>query len=298
MSMSTLVLALGPVSADGFAVVSLAATWVLIALGLHVTFGMLGVVNLAHGEFLLVGAYVALLVHALTGSILLGVLLAGPVTAMLGWLTDRLVLRRLGDRLLDTLLATFGVGIVLRQGIQLVAGPNLRTLPDPIGRSLLLGPMIVPAWRLTLTGLTLLLTLALLLVLTRTHTGILWRAVTSNPTLAATLGADVLRARTLLFALGAGLTGLAGAILAPLASVSPQFGTRFLVPAFVVVILGGAGSLGGLVLAGVALGGALGVLQFLIDPVSAQIAVLLLAIVLLRSARRGARDGPLEAIGR
>jgi urea transport system permease protein len=298
MSMSTLVLALGPLSADGFAVVSLAATWVLIALGLHVTFGMLGVVNLAHGEFLLVGAYVALLAHALTGSVLLGVLLAGPVTAMLGWLTDRLVLRRLGERLLDTLLATFGVGIVLRQGIQLVAGPNLRTLPDPIGRSLLLGPLVVPAWRLTLTGLTLLLTLALWLVLTRTRTGILWRAVTSNPTLAATLGADVLRARTLLFALGAGLTGLAGAILAPLASVSPQFGTRFLVPAFVVVILGGAGSLGGLVLAGVVLGGGLGVLQFFIDPVSAQIAVLLLAIVLLRSARRGARGGPLEVIGR
>jgi len=297
MSPLPLVLALGPIPADSFAIVALAATWVLVALGLHVTFGMLGVVNLAHGEFLLMGAYVAVLTHTLTGSVLLGILAAGPIAGAVGWMTERVVLRRLGGRLLDTLLATFGVAIILRQGIQLLAGPDPRRLPDPTGRSLLLGPLIIPTWRLTLTVVTVLLVLAMGFVLTRTRAGVLWRSVTGDARLAATLGSDVARTRTRMFAFGSGVAGFSGAVLAPLSSISPQFGTRFLVPAFVVVILGGTGSLRGLVLAGVTLGAGLGVLQFLIDPVTAQISVLLLAIVLLRTASRSP-DGGVLAGGR
>lgn len=293
MTPGHLTVALGPLPVDSFSVVALAATWVLVALGLHLTFGMLGVVNLAHGELLLVGAYTVVLAHSATGSVVFGVLLAGPVTATVGWVMDRLLLRRFENRLIDTLLATFGVALVLRQGIQLLAGPNLRSVPDPIGRSLLVGSLIVPGWRLVVLIATITLAGALWMRLTWSASGALWRAATGDPKLATTLAVDVPRIRTRIFVTGAGLSGLAGALLAPLSSVSPQFGTRFLVPAFVVVILGGAGSIGGLVVVGTLLGASLGVLQFFIDPIAAQLSVLLIAVVLLRSARRGAPWGPL-----
>ena len=287
---------------DSFVVLSLAATWVLVALGLHLTFGLLGVVNLAHGEFLLVGAYAAFAVHALTGSVTLGVLIAPPVAALLGALLDVAVLRRLRGRLLDTLLATFGAAVVLRQGVQVIAGPNPRTLPDPIGQSLVAAGMVVPGWRLLTLVITIVAVVALGLLIGATRTGVRWRAAAGDARLATTMGLDVDRMRTAMFAVGSGLAGLAGALLAPLSTLSPQYGTRFLVPAFLVAILGGAGSLVGLVLAGVVLGATLGVLQFFVDAVSAQMLVVLLAVVLLRVrepvlARLGGRSRRARAGG-
>lgn len=270
-------------SPDVFAVVALAATWILIALGLHLTFGLLGIVNLAHGEFLLVGAYVAFAISAATGSVLLGVLIAGSVTALLGALLDAIVLRRLRARLLDTLLATFGAAVVMRQGIQLIAGPNPRALLDPISRSAVIGGVIVPGWRLAIVMVTLVLVLVLARLLSATDLGIQWRAVAGNARLATTLALDVDRTRTVVFAVGCGVAGLAGAMLAPVSTLSPQYGTRFLVPAFLVVILGGVGSLKGLVIAGAVLGATLGALQFRVDGVNAQMLVVLLAVVLLRA---------------
>jgi len=268
---------------DAFAVVALAATWVLVALGLHLTFGMLGVVNLAHGEFLLVGAYVVLVIHGATGSVVLGMLLAGPVAALVGAALDVAVLRRLRERLMDSLLATFGAAVVLRQGIQLLAGPNPRAVRDPIAQSLTVGGVIVPGWRLVIVVVTAILVMALSLLLRATPTGLRWRGVAGNARLATTLALDVDRHRTTMFAVGCGIAGTAGALLAPISTLSPQFGTRFLVPAFLVVILGGAGSLRGLVRTGIVLGGALGGLQFLVDGISAQIIVILIAVVLLRA---------------
>lgn len=268
---------------DAFAVVALAATWVLVAIGLHLTFGLLGVVNLAHGEFLLVGAYVALVVHGATGSIVLGLLLAGPAASLVGAVLEVVVLRRLHDRLLDTLLATFGAAVVLRQGIQLLVGPNLRTLLDPIGRSVDVGGMVVPGWRLLIVIATVLIVIVLARVLGMMDVGVRWRAAAGNARLATTLALDVARTRTVMFATGCGLAGVAGALVAPVSTLSPQFGTRFLVPAFLVVILGGVGSLRGLVSAGIVLGGSLALLQFVVDGVTAQMLVVLLAIVLLRA---------------
>lgn len=291
MSSESVTVALGALPPDSFAVVSLAATWVLVAMGLHLTFGMLGVVNLAHGELMLAGAYTAYLVHALTGSLVLGLVLAAPASAAVGWVIETSILRRLYGRPLDTLLATFGVAIVLRQSIQLLAGPNLRAVPDPVGRTFRVGQVLLPGWRLTVTLVTVLLAAALWYAVARSLEGARWRAVTTNPSMATTLAIDVRRVRTTIFVLGSGITGLAGALLAPLYSLSPQYGARFLVPAFVVVILGGAGSFLGLVLMGSLLGSVLGVLQFVVEPVSAQTAVLVVALVMLRSARRSTAWG-------
>lgn len=272
----------GVLPADGFAVITLAATWVLVALGLHFSFGMLGIVNLAHGEMLLVGAYVALVVHTSGRPMVVAIVLGAVAAALIGAAMDAVILRRLRARPLDTLLATFGVAVVLRQTIQLLAGPNPRALVDPIGRSLDLAGMVIPAWRGVIVLLTLLLVVSLHVMLTRTPLGVNWRAVAAAPRLAASFGLRAQRTRTSIVAVGSGVAGLAGALLAPLSTLTPQFGTRFLVPAFLVVILGRAGSVLGLATAGAILGGALAAAQFAIDAVAAEILVILLAVVLLR----------------
>lgn len=267
---------------DSFNVVVLMATYVLIALGLHYSFGLLNVVNLVHGEFILIGAYTAFAIQAATGSVVLGMVLAPLVAGAIAAGVERLVLARLKDRLLDTLLATFGIALLVRQGIQVIYTANPRSVTDPISRSISVGGVIVPLWRLTVVLVTIALVVLTSALISRTSSGLRWRATVRNPELAETLGISTARARTVLFALGSGIAGLAGAILAPLNTVTPQFGIRFLVPAFLVVILGGQGSLRGLVVAGMLLGGTLGVLQTMIRSVNAQMIVVLIAIVGIR----------------
>lgn len=267
---------------DSFNVVVLMATYVLIALGLHYSFGLLNVVNLVHGEFILIGAYTAFAIQAATGSVVLGMVLAPLVAGAIAAGVERLVLARLKERLLDTLLATFGIALLVRQGIQVIYTANPRSVTDPISRSISVGGVIVPLWRLTVVLVTIALVVLTSALISRTSSGLHWRATVRNPELAETLGISTARARTVLFALGSGIAGLAGAILAPLNTVTPQFGIRFLVPAFLVVILGGQGSLRGLVVAGMLLGGTLGVLQTMIRSVNAQMIVVLIAIVGIR----------------
>jgi branched-chain amino acid transport system permease protein/urea transport system permease protein len=276
---------------DSFNVVVLMATYVLIAIGLHFSFGLLNVVNLVHGEFLLVGAYTAFAIQDATGSVLLGMLVAPFVAAAIGAVSERLVLSRMRQRILDTLLATFGLALLLRQGIQVLYTANPRSVSDPISRTIMVGAFVVPLWRLTVVLAAVVLVALTAVLLARTAVGLRWRATVRNPELAETLGIDTARATTVLFAIGSGLAGLAGALLAPLNTVTPQFGTRFLVPAFLVVILGGQGSLVGLVVAGVLLGGTLGTLQFNISSVTAQMLVGLVAVVGIR-----ARDPLIAAL--
>jgi branched-chain amino acid transport system permease protein/urea transport system permease protein len=287
---TTTVLALS-LPVDSFNVVVLMGTYVLVALGLHYSFGLLGIVNLAHGEFLLIGAYTAFWVHQETGSVLLGMALAPVVAGAVGLVAERLVLRRLHARVLDTLLATFGLALLIRQGVQYLFSPNPRNVPDPVGGSFTLWTFNIPYWRGVLVLVAVVAVAGSALVLTRTDLGLRWRATVRNADLAETLGIGTVRARATLFAVGSGVAGLAGAVLAPLSSVTPQFGIRFLVPAFLVVILGGQGSLRGLVVAGVLLGGALGVMQFHLSTVNSQMIVIVLAILAIR-----VRDRAIEMI--
>jgi branched-chain amino acid transport system permease protein/urea transport system permease protein len=267
---------------DSFNVVVLVAVFVLIALGLHVTFGLLNVVNLAHGEFLLIGAYTAFQVQATTGSVVLGIVLAPVVAATIGILMERGVLRSLYDRPLDSLLATFGLAVITRQVVQLIYSANPRSVNDPIGGSIVVAGLNVPWWRLVIVIATVALVAVISAILARTRFGLRARATVRNATLAETMGINVGMTRALLFALGSGVAGLAGALLAPINTLDPQFGLLFLVNAFLVVILGGQGSLRGLVIAGAVLGGSLAVLQFFISTVYAQIIVLVIAILGVR----------------
>jgi branched-chain amino acid transport system permease protein/urea transport system permease protein len=278
-SMTLLAVAL-PV--DSFNVVVLMATYVLVALGLHYSFGLLGIVNLAHGEFLLLGAYTVVAVQQATGSVVLGLVLAPVVAGLVGLVVERVVLRGLHERVLDTLLATFGVSVVVRQGLQVLFTANPQQVNDPIGGSVRLAGLNIPWWRAVVVASTIAAVVATALTIRRTSLGLRWRATVRNPELAETLGIVTTRSRAALFGVGSGLAGLTGALLAPLNTLTPQFGTRFLVPAFLVVILGVPGSLGGLVVSGMVLGGALGIMQFQMSSITAQMLVIVLAIVGIR----------------
>lgn len=267
---------------DSFNVIVLAAVFVLVAVGLHFTFGMLNVVNLVHGELILIGAYTAFQIQHTTGNVLLGMVLAAPVAAIAGVAIERGVLRFLYDRPLDSLLATFGLAVIIRQVVQLVFSANPRTVTDPIGGSFVVGGFNIPWWRMVIVVSTAVVVVGVSQLMTRTSFGLHARATVANPRLAEAMGVNTGLVRAGLFAIGSGLAGLAGAMLAPINTLNPQFGLLFLVNSFLVVILGGTGSLRGLIAAGILLGGTLAVLQFMISTIVAQIIVLAIAIVGVR----------------
>jgi urea ABC transporter permease protein UrtB len=286
---------------NAFSVVSLASIFILIALGLHFTFGLLGLINLAHGEFLLIGAYFAYAVQQATGSTVAGVLLAPIGAAAFGFAIERLLLRFFYERPLDSLLVTFGLAVIVRQGVQLIYSSVPRQLRDPLRGSFSVFDVNIPRWRLLIVVVDVLLIVSIFALLSRTSFGLRARACVRNPALAETMGIDVGWIRASLFAIGSGLAGFAGGLLAPISTLDPQFGLLFLVNAFLVVILGGVGSLPGLVVAGLTLGGSLALLQFVIPTVLAQIVVLLIAVLGVRLRpflleRRGDRARPAAAL--
>jgi urea transport system permease protein len=285
---------------NAFSVVSLASIFILIALGLHFTFGLLGLINLAHGEFLLIGAYLAYAIQQATGSTVAGVLLAPIGAAAFGLVIERLLLRFFYERPLDSLLVTFGLALIVRQGVQLIYSSVPRQLRNPLRGAFTFFDVNIPKWRLLIVVVDVLLIVCIFTLLSRTSFGLRARASVRNPVLAETMGVDVAWIRAALFAIGSGLAGLAGGLLAPISSLDPQFGLLFLVNAFLVVILGGVGSLGGLVLGGVMLGGSLAILQFVIPTVLAQIIVLVIAVLGVRLRpflieRRGERARPTSS---
>jgi urea transport system permease protein len=278
----TLAAAFGFLPTDSFNVVVLVAVFVLIAVGLHLTFGLLDVVNLAHGEFLLIGAYTTYQVQESTGSVVVGMLLGPVVAAAVGLAVERGILRFLYRRPLDSLLATFGLAVIIRQVAQLLYSATPRLVDDPIGGSFTVAGLNVPWWRLAVVVITVAVVAAVAALFARTRFGLEARATVRNPTLAETSGVNTAAVRAALFTIGAGIAGLAGAVLAPLNTLDPQYGLLFLVNSFLVVILGGKGSLRGLVVAAAVLGGSLAILQFMISTVVAQIVVLVIAVVGVR----------------
>lgn len=274
--------AAGLLPVDSFNVVVLASVFILIAVGLHFTFGLLNVVNLVHGELILVGAYTAFQIQESTGSVVAGIAAAPLVAAFVGVAMERGILRFLYQRPLDSLLATFGLAVIIRQVVQLLFSPNPRTVNDPIGGSFVVAGFNIPWWRLVIVLTMVVVVVLMSQVMTRTSFGLNARATVVNPGLAETMGINTGLVRAGLFALGSAIAGLAGAMLAPINTLNPQFGLLFLVNSFLVVIVGGKGSLRGLIGAGIVLGGSLAVLQFMISTVLAQIIVLLIAIVAVR----------------
>ncbi len=229
---------------------SIGSILLLVAIGLSIIYGSMGIINLAHGEFVMLGAYTAWLLQSHFGLGLLASLVPiFLVVAAIGWVIERYVLSLLNNRPLDTILATWGVGIMLQQGVRLMVGSELRyvQMPPALSDSMELLGLSVASYRVFLFIVAIVLFMGTWLLMNRTTVGMKLRAIMQDRSVAASFGINAKRVYALTFAYGAGLAGLAGALVSPLKSVSPDMGTGYVVDAFMVVVLGGVQSLAGTV---------------------------------------------------
>jgi urea transport system permease protein len=254
----------------------------LVSLGLAIIFGLMNVINMAHGEFLMLGAY-ALLTLDRAGLPFWLALAASPLlVAAIGLVAEELLVRRTYQRLLDTILATWGLSLVLRQALVLSYGPGSHAVALPDLGSVIVAGQPYPVYRLVVMAISILAIALTVLVFFRTRLGLAARAVIANRDMAACLGIDTRRLDRLTFAFGSGLAGLAGAVMAPLVSIDPAGGLGWLVPAFLSILVGGLGSLSGPIAGATAVGTLDGLTAALTSPVWAQLVVFAAAILVIR----------------
>lgn len=261
---------------------SLAAILGLVSIGLVVIFGVRGVINLAHGELFVLGAYSVVWVNSLGLSTWLGVLASPVVVGLIGLLLEGTVVRRLYDRPVDTLVATFALSILIRETIKLVFGAGNKNIPLPFSGQLSIFGEPYPQYRIILTLASAVVLVSVAWVAARTYTGVKVRAVIQRRSMAQALGIDGRAVDRGVFVVGAALAGLAGALMAPLVTLNPEVGQSVLARSFLVVIVGGVGSVPAAVAAAVLIGLSDGVISSVLSPVFAQMLLFGLAIVVIR----------------
>ncbi len=269
-----------------FAGLALGAIYVLVALGMSLLFGMLMVVNFAHGAFYMLGAFAGVALLGLGVGFWPCLLLVPLLAGALGLLVERFLIRPLYGRGIDyPLLLTFGLSYLLVEGVRVVAGPQ--DLPFDVPDALLgatdIGVGYFPTYRLFVIGVTALVLALLWLFLERTPYGLIIRAGARDPQIVRILGIDVGRVWLVVFGIGTGLAALAGLLAAPLQGASPEMGNSVLAIAFVVTVVGGMGSLLGAVLAGLLVGVVVSMVS-LVAPEMAQVSIfaLMAAVLLIR----------------
>lgn len=259
---------------------------VLSAIGLAIIFGMMGVINLAHGEFITVGAYgTALSFNAglpLPAAMLVGVAL----TTVFGLILEFTIIRRLYGRLLDSMVATWGISLIMIQGLRIVFGSSLPSIGTPLG-SIQYGAFSYSTYRLLLAGASLVLLGLLYWVFTSTEFGTRARATIQDEEMSRALGTDTNRMYLLTFGIGSALAGLTGALYAPTMTIVPGMGSTFLVEAFVTVVVGGASVLVGTTGAGLLLGFINAVFSNLFGTFAGRMALLVTTILVIRALPRG-----------
>ncbi|MEM9197484.1 MAG: urea ABC transporter permease subunit UrtB [Pseudomonadota bacterium] len=275
---------------------SLSSILLLIALGLSITYGAMGVINMAHGELVMIGAYAAVLAGIyLNLNLFFALPLAFATSGLVGLLIERVVIRRLYGRIIDTLLATWGVAILLQQAIRLEfglaffdihiegLGPGLQNMAVPgfLTQPFDLGGFTVQPYRSFIIVLTLLLAALTWWLMYRTSIGRQVRAIMRDPQMAAACGIDVRRVSALTFAYGSGLAGVAGVLLAGFKTVQPDMGAAVVVDGFLVVVVGGVGSLFGTLLASGLLGQINGIVAILSNDILARAVVFGVVILLI-----------------
>lgn len=260
---------------------------VLTASGLVVIFGLMKVVNFAHGEAMMLGAYVALATQE-WGSFLLSVVAASIAVALLGLVVERLIVRRLYRRALDAILATWGLGLLIRELVRIFQDRGYNSLPAPIEGPVQILGVAYSGYRLVIILTAAALLVSLWAVERYTRLGSLVRGVIADPELARALGVNVDRVYLVTFAGGWMLAGLAGALLAPLVTITPAMGANFLTGGFLTTILAGV-TLAGLGPAAALLGVTNGAVAAIFDAVTASLAVLAVAMVAMRY--KGQRAG-------
>jgi urea transport system permease protein len=275
--------------------ISLGSVLVLAGIGLAITFGVMGVINMAHGELIMLGAYTTYVIQQLMpnylgASILVAIPAAFMVSALVGVAIERGVIRFLYGRPLETLLATFGISLVLQQAVRSVFSPLNRSVSTPEWMSGMVE--INPVLSLTLSRLyiilfCLLVFVALVLVLKRTPLGLQVRAVSQNRAMARAMGVRSKWVDAMTFGLGSGVAGVAGVALSQLTNVGPNLGQAYIIDSFMVVVFGGVGNLWGTLVAGLSLGIANKVLEPWAGAVLAKILVLVFIILFIQKRPRG-----------
>ena len=236
---------------------ALGAIYILLASGLSIIFGLLDVINFAHGTFYMLGAYAVYLFIALTGSFWVGIAGAVVLVAVIGALAEWLLLKPLyGEWPFYPLLLTFGLAVAVPDLMKYLFGliGKVVDYPDSMVGAFMIGTMIIPKYRLFIIILTAVVLICLWLFLKRSDLGMIIRAATRDGLMVQTLGIDVSRIWTIGFSIGIGLAALAGAVHAPMVSAIPDMGVEMTVESFVVVVIGGLGSLGGAIIGGLIIG--------------------------------------------
>jgi urea transport system permease protein len=278
---------------------SLASILLLVALGLAITYGAMGVINMAHGELVMVGAYTTVMAGIwLNANIFVAIPLAFVVTAALGLLIERVVVRRLYGRLLDTLLATWGIAILIQQAVRLEfglsflkihidgLGPGLQkvTVPAMLQGAVSVFGEEINIYRTFIIVVTAVLTAVTWFLMYHTAIGTQVRAIIRNPKMAAACGIDVDRLNAMTFAFGSGLAGVAGVMMSGFKTVFPDMGTSMVVDGFLVVVVGGVGSLFGSMMSAGMLGEINGAVAVLTNDIVARAVVfgVVILIIVLR----------------
>jgi len=263
------------------------ASLAILALGLAVVLGLLGVLNLAHGELVMIGAYCAYVVQAQGWPYLYAVPLALVVCGLLGYVVERWLVRPLYQRPFDTLVVTWGLSLLLRKCAEAMFGLGYKSLTEPIGGTVEVLGATYPRYRLMLIVVSVLVLGALVLWYGQSRTGTRIKAMAGNPELARALGIPVRRYASATFVVGTCLAGLAGVMIAPLAPVQPFMGLDHILMSFFVLVVGGLGSVGGLLTGSTVIGGSNSIVSALSDSTGGYFSVLLLAIVFLWLRPRG-----------
>jgi urea ABC transporter permease protein UrtB len=263
-----------------------AAFLILCASGLAIIFGMMGVINLAHGEFIMAGAYATVTVEKLGAPLPLAILCGALFSGIIGIVLERLVIRHLYGRPLDTIVATWGISLIASQGTLIVLGPGLPGVSTPLG-SVQIGDLSYSVYRFVLMGAAAAILGGLYLLFNFTRFGLLARATIQVPHMAESLGVDTRLVYGLTFGIGAALAGATGGLYAPTMTLVPTMGSQFIMEAFVTVVVGGNDVFLGTAPSGVILGFVKAVMTTWEGQLAGQIGLLVAVIIVIRILPRG-----------
>ena len=278
-------------AASTLSALSLISILALVSIGMAIIFGMMNVINLAHGELLTIGAYTAALITMLTGSFWIGLAIAPIVGAAAGLALESSLIRYLYKRPIDTIIATFGVSLIIQKSLELIFGPSPIGVGDPLPGLVDVFGASYPLYRIFLIFFGFTVIGIVIFVYNRSNLGLDLRSAIQNSGMASVLGVDVQRTYRIAFMAGAALAALAGALIAPITATVPGMGLPYLIKSFFVVIVGGMGSMLGVVTGSTFIGGFETAFSVQLGGAFPQALVLLLAIVVVRLRPGGLAPG-------
>ncbi|HEX3993219.1 MAG TPA: branched-chain amino acid ABC transporter permease [Acetobacteraceae bacterium] len=271
----------------GFNVLNSIAALVLLSIGLGVIFGMMKIINLAHGEFLMLGAYATVVTTNAGLNLFVAMLIVAPVfVGLIGFVVERGIIRFLYGRMIDTMLATWGLSLFLVGIVTTCFGTTVKGVAAPLG-GFSIGPYQASTYSVFMIVMAVIVVAGIFVLLRFTRFGLIVRATMQNPDMAAALGVSPPRIYMATFVLGAALTGLAGGVLVPVSGVAPTMGAAYVARAFITVIGGGPAIITGSGLASVLFGFIDQVVTFQATPVFGQVALLVSAVVMIRILPQG-----------